>query len=117
MDLPKPEFGAPSSATQSVIKKDTALKTNQVFISLYIVACFCIGKNKRKYGTIKVSITNLQFQVGTVVLYGIPIVSLVIESQERLCLAQISNTLLKQFSYNEIHNRRVALGKVNICCN
>lgn len=52
-----------------------------------------------------------KFQVGTVVLYGIPIVSLVIESQERLCLAQISNTLLKQFSYNEIHNRRVALGK------
>lgn len=43
-------------------------------------------------------------------LYGVPIVSLVIESQERLCLAQISNTLLKQFSYNEIHNRRVALG-------
>lgn len=55
--------------------------------------------------------TTGQFQVGTVVLYGIPIVSLVIESQERLCLAQISNTLLKQFSYNEIHNRRVALGE------
>lgn len=51
-----------------------------------------------------------QFQVSTVVLYGVPIVSLVIEHQERLCLAQISNTLLKQFSYNEIHNRRVALG-------
>lgn len=49
-------------------------------------------------------------QVSSVVLYGIPIVSLFIENQERLCLAQISNTLLKQFSYNEIHNRRVALG-------
>ncbi|XP_076182585.1 SKI family transcriptional corepressor fussel isoform X2 [Ptiloglossa arizonensis] len=49
-------------------------------------------------------------QVGTVSIYGIRIVSLVIEGQERLCLAQISNTLLKQFSYNEIHNRRVALG-------
>lgn len=49
-------------------------------------------------------------QVGTVLLYGVPIVSLYIEAQERLCLAQISNTLLKQFSYNEIHNRRVALG-------
>lgn len=49
-------------------------------------------------------------QVGTVLLYGVPIVSLFIELQERLCLAQISNTLLKQFSYNEIHNRRVALG-------
>lgn len=49
-------------------------------------------------------------QVGSVLLYGVPIVSLYIEAQERLCLAQISNTLLKQFSYNEIHNRRVALG-------
>lgn len=56
---------------------------------------------------------NIQFQVSTVMMYGVPIVSLVIENQERLCLAQISNTLLKQFSYNEIHNRRVALGKNN----
>ncbi|XP_022915430.1 SKI family transcriptional corepressor 1 homolog-B isoform X2 [Onthophagus taurus] len=55
-------------------------------------------------------------QVGTVVLYGVPIVSLVIENQERLCLAQISNTLLKQFSYNEIHNRRVALGITCVQC-
>lgn len=51
-----------------------------------------------------------------VTLYGIPIVSLYIESQERLCLAQISNTLLKQFSYNEIHNRRVALGITCVQC-
>lgn len=49
-------------------------------------------------------------------LYGVPIVSLYIESQERLCLAQISNTLLKQFSYNEIHNRRVALGITCVQC-
>ncbi|XP_050313685.1 SKI family transcriptional corepressor 1 homolog-B [Anthonomus grandis grandis] len=56
------------------------------------------------------------FQVSTVVLYGVPIVSLVIENQERLCLAQISNTLLKQFSYNEIHNRRVALGITCVQC-
>lgn len=55
-------------------------------------------------------------QVSTVILYGIPIVSLYIESQERLCLAQISNTLLKQFSYNEIHNRRVALGITCVQC-
>ncbi|KAK4872132.1 hypothetical protein RN001_016256 [Aquatica leii] len=55
-------------------------------------------------------------QVSTVVLYGIPIVSLVIETQERLCLAQISNTLLKQYSYNEIHNRRVALGITCVQC-
>ncbi|XP_057321583.1 SKI family transcriptional corepressor 2 [Microplitis mediator] len=55
-------------------------------------------------------------QVGTVSLYGIHIVSLMIEGQERLCLAQISNTLLKQFSYNEIHNRRVALGITCVQC-
>lgn len=54
--------------------------------------------------------------MGTVLLYGVPIVSLYIESQERLCLAQISNTLLKQFSYNEIHNRRVALGITCVQC-
>uniref|UniRef100_A0A4W3GH54 SKI family transcriptional corepressor 2 n=1 Tax=Callorhinchus milii TaxID=7868 RepID=A0A4W3GH54_CALMI len=55
-------------------------------------------------------------QVGQVVLYGVPIVSLVIDSIERLCLAQISNTLLKSYSYNEIHNRRVALGITCVQC-
>ncbi|XP_031631305.1 probable cyclin-dependent serine/threonine-protein kinase DDB_G0292550 [Contarinia nasturtii] len=60
--------------------------------------------------------TSKPNQVGTVMLYGVPIVSLHIESQERLCLAQISNTLLKQFSYNEIHNRRVALGITCVQC-
>ncbi|XP_063218449.1 SKI family transcriptional corepressor 2 [Bacillus rossius redtenbacheri] len=55
-------------------------------------------------------------QVGSVLLYGVPIVSLVIDGQERLCLAQISNTLLKEFSYNEIHNRRVALGITCVQC-
>jgi hypothetical protein len=54
--------------------------------------------------------SGMQNQVGTVRLRGIPIVSLMIDGKERLCLAQISNTLLKNFSYNEIHNRRVALG-------
>jgi len=49
-------------------------------------------------------------QVGSVRLRGVSIVSLLIDGKERLCLAQISNTLLKNFSYNEIHNRRVALG-------
>ena len=49
-------------------------------------------------------------QVGSVRLRGVSIVSLMIDGKERLCLAQISNTLLKTFSYNEIHNRRVALG-------
>lgn len=55
-------------------------------------------------------------QVGQVILYGIPIVSLVIDNTERLCLAQISNTLLKNYSYNEIHNRRVALGITCVQC-
>ncbi|XP_063334874.1 SKI family transcriptional corepressor 2 [Pelmatolapia mariae] len=55
-------------------------------------------------------------QVGQVFLYGVPIVSLVIDNTERLCLAQISNTLLKNYSYNEIHNRRVALGITCVQC-
>uniref|UniRef100_A0A1I8Q3R1 c-SKI SMAD4-binding domain-containing protein n=2 Tax=Stomoxys calcitrans TaxID=35570 RepID=A0A1I8Q3R1_STOCA len=55
-------------------------------------------------------------QVRTVLLYGIPIVSLYIDGLERLCLAQISNILLKKFSYNEIHNRRVALGITCVQC-
>ena len=55
-------------------------------------------------------------EVRTVLLYGIPIVSLVMDGQERLCLAQISNTLLKTYSYNEIHNRRVALGITCVQC-
>lgn len=44
-------------------------------------------------------------EVRTVMLHGVPIVALVMDNTERLCLAQISNTLLKNFSYNEIHNR------------
>ncbi|RZF38303.1 hypothetical protein LSTR_LSTR007901 [Laodelphax striatellus] len=60
--------------------------------------------------------TSKTNQVGTVILYGVPIVSLVIDQTERLCLAQISNTLLKAFSYNEIHNRRVALGITCVQC-
>ncbi|CAG2102785.1 unnamed protein product, partial [Medioppia subpectinata] len=55
-------------------------------------------------------------EVRSVMLYGIPIIALVMDSQERLCLAQISNTLLKSFSYNEIHNRRVALGITCVQC-
>lgn len=37
-----------------------------------------------------------QNQVGNVILAGVPIVSLYIDSKERLCLAQISNTLLSK---------------------
>lgn len=38
------------------------------------------------------------------------IVSLLIDGELRVCLSQLSSTLLFKFSYNEIHNRRVALG-------
>lgn len=54
--------------------------------------------------------------VSTVVLADVPIVALLIDGKERLCLAQISNTLLKGYSYNEIHNRRVALGITCVQC-
>ncbi len=59
---------------------------------------------------------QLLAQVGTVFLYGVRIVSLSMDGKERLCLAQISNTLLKEYSYNEIHNRRVALGITCVQC-
>ncbi|XP_022087012.1 SKI family transcriptional corepressor 1 homolog-B-like [Acanthaster planci] len=55
-------------------------------------------------------------QCYTVNLFGVPIAALIIDGQERLCLAQISSTLLKNFSYNEIHNRRVALGITCVQC-
>ena len=54
--------------------------------------------------------------IGSAVLRGERIVSLRIDGVERLCLAQISNTLLRRFSYNEIHNRRVALGITCVQC-
>ncbi|XP_046544237.1 SKI family transcriptional corepressor 1 homolog-B-like isoform X1 [Haliotis rubra] len=57
-----------------------------------------------------------QNHVTNVMLVGIPIVSLFIDGKERLCLAQISNTHLKSYSYNEIHNRRVALGITCVQC-
>ena len=54
--------------------------------------------------------------VSRVTLAGVSIVALTIDGKERLCLAQISNTLLKEYSYNEIHNRRVALGITCVQC-
>lgn len=62
------------------------------------------------------SYTLRQNQVSTVTLHGVQIVCLFIDGKERLCLAQISNTLLKSYSYNEIHNRRVALGITCVQC-
>ena len=55
-------------------------------------------------------------RVGVVVLYGQALVCIYIENTERLSLAQISNTLLRRFSYNDIHNRRVALGITCVQC-
>lgn len=55
-------------------------------------------------------------EVKQVELFGVSIVALTINGKQRLCLAQISNTLLKDLSYNEIHNRRVALGITCIQC-
>jgi hypothetical protein len=49
--------------------------------------------------------------VSTCTIRSAPIVSLITDGKERLCLAQISNDLLKDFSYNEIHNRRVGMNK------
>ncbi|KAJ8030035.1 SKI family transcriptional corepressor 2 [Holothuria leucospilota] len=55
-------------------------------------------------------------QCHTVILFGAPIAALIMDGVERLCLAQISNILLKDYSYNEIHNRRVALGVTCVQC-
>mgnify|MGYP001801127009 FL=1 len=45
------------------------------------------------------------YEVGTVTLNDVQLVSLIVNNEERVCLAQLSNTLLKDYSYNEIHNR------------
>jgi hypothetical protein len=57
-----------------------------------------------------------QNKVSKVTIRGITVISLLIDGKERLCLAQISNTILNNYSYNEIHNRRVALGINCIQC-
>jgi hypothetical protein len=53
---------------------------------------------------------NILNNLSTVKIRGYSMISILIDGKERICLSQISNTLLKKFSYNEIHNRRVALG-------
>lgn len=52
----------------------------------------------------------------TVYIEGLPLYSLLVDGKERLCLSQISATLLKDFTYNDIHNRRVALGITCVQC-
>ncbi len=57
-----------------------------------------------------------QTGLSTYYLYGEPLVCLTLNGEERLCLAQISARLLRDYSYNEIHNRRVALGITCVQC-
>ncbi|CAH8610083.1 unnamed protein product [Heterobilharzia americana] len=54
--------------------------------------------------------------VYTIRLRNQPLVCLNMDGVKRLCLAQISSTLLSEYSYNEIHNRRVALGITCVQC-
>ena len=49
-------------------------------------------------------------QPSSILIRGHLMISLTIDGKERICLSQLSNSLLTNFSYNEIHNRRVALG-------
>lgn len=87
--------------------KRAAMKPNQV----RNVSLLNIGKKMYR-----IVFWNCNLQVSTVTLHGVRIVSLFMDGKERLCLAQISNTLLKDYSYNEIHNRRVALGITCVQC-
>lgn len=91
------------------------MSTHEDTVNILQVLNLC-RKKKDNYQNNWRIYSSQELQVGSVSLYGIHIVSLMIEGQERLCLAQISNTLLKQFSYNEIHNRRVALGITCVQC-
>ncbi|VDD81130.1 unnamed protein product [Mesocestoides corti] len=79
------------------------------------------SENKEK--TLQYSIQTLlqptpvdDLGLSTYYLFGEPLVCLVLNGEERLCLAQISNRLLRDYSYNEIHNRRVALGITCVQC-
>ena len=62
------------------------------------------------------AVADHQSLVSHVSIRGLGMLSLLIDGEQRVCLSQISNTLLKRFSYNEIHNRRVALGINCIQC-
>ena len=81
------QLSSPSSSLRFSCQKNNQVRVNFACTN----TCMC------NFILIKLTLSS---QVGTVVLYGVPIVSLIIDSQERLCLGQISNTLLKNFSYN-----------------
>ncbi|KAI0208646.1 hypothetical protein LSAT2_006700 [Lamellibrachia satsuma] len=74
------------------------------------------GTNQRTNNAARSGGEGSNHHVSSTVLHGVAIVSLHIDGKDRLCLAQISNTLLKDYSYNEIHNRRVALGITCVQC-
>nr|CDS26304.2 Nuclear pore complex protein Nup153 [Hymenolepis microstoma] len=61
-------------------------------------------------------VTSSETSLSTFHLFGEPLACLVLNGEERLCLAQISTRLLRDFTYNEIHNRRVALGITCVQC-
>ncbi len=52
----------------------------------------------------------------TTTIRGKTLHTLLVSGIERICLSQLSTTLLAPFSYNEIHNRRVALGILCVKC-
>ena len=66
--------------------------------------------NQANNNTVSEIQDNLTKNLYYIAIRGLPMISLLIDGKERVCLSQISNTLLKRYSYNEIHNRRVALG-------
>jgi len=91
-----------------------------MYIYIYVCVCVCACIHSQKESLIivldmeeNVSMNDNRHHdnsyVSTCTIRGVPIVSLITDSKERLCLAQISNDLLKDFSYNEIHNRRVGM--------
>ncbi|TGZ66517.1 hypothetical protein CRM22_005275 [Opisthorchis felineus] len=74
-----------------------------------------------EFGSLNVPILSTPSEQFTTELYEIELrgqrfVCIEMGGEQRLCLAQISSTLLKEYTYNEIHNRRVALGIVCVQC-
>ncbi|GAA36586.2 SKI family transcriptional corepressor 2 [Clonorchis sinensis] len=74
-----------------------------------------------EFGSPNVPILSTPSEQFTTELYEIELrgqrfVCIEMGGEQRLCLAQISSTLLKEYTYNEIHNRRVALGIVCVQC-
>ncbi|PIK44179.1 hypothetical protein BSL78_18955 [Apostichopus japonicus] len=108
--------------TSSESGRDSSVSEKQVFTE-YIYSGSRDGKKEASSGPStatddQAAVRSVQnsAQCHTVILFGAPIAALIMDGVERLCLAQISNILLKDYSYNEIHNRRVALGVTCVQC-